>query len=353
MDFDVNQTHFRVLYFGLIPISILILVTNIPVVTSIIFNKKLHIPTFFFVLCLSIADVCIGLTCVGKLLAPREATHELCLLRMAFLISPVCASLFFMFLIALDRYIAISSALTYQQVMTPSRAAIAITAVWIYTFLVGFLPLMGWNNIKTYHTCSFLYTMHPHYLWFMFFSTFLLPLCANFITYIAIFKMARKHIRQIHALEASVNKRSSDLHPRSTDDTYKRYSVLRLAIHRLSENIQPQKSFKGTLNAVKTLVIVLGSFVLTWGPFTTAALVQTACGDSCHLKELVGSYLLMLGLCNSFFNPLIYAFWNKDFRQILKSTMRTCHRFCVRHRERRPTRRVSEIPSITVEQPQG
>ena len=79
-----------------------------------------------------------------------------------------------------------------------------------------------------------------------------------------------------------------------------------------------------TLKAVLTLAVVIGCFMVTWLPFTIASLVQNSCGVACHLEDVIGTYLLLLGCANSFLNPIIYAYWNKEFRQLLVSSCRLC-----------------------------
>ncbi len=304
-DTPVYDQYFYVLYFGMIPVTMLIFLLNVPVILSILFNKPLHIPTFYFIVSLAMADLCVGMTCLGKLLAPREASHDLCLLRIGAMLSPVCASMLFMFWIAVDRLLAISNALTYIQKMTSFRAIIAIFATWIYALIIGFMPLMGWKHEGSHAKyCSFMYVVDSGYIWFAFTGAFLLPVCANIIIYIKIFKVARRHIRKITSLESSVRAQFE---------------------HKNSLRILSRASFLRTFKAVKTLGVVTGCFLLTWGPFIFTTIVQNLC-DSCRLKDVVGTYLLLLGICNSFLNPLIYGFWNRDFRKILKKTCSTCEK---------------------------
>ncbi|XP_050391250.1 adenosine receptor A2b-like [Patella vulgata] len=57
--------------------------------------------------------------------------------------------------------------------------------------------------------------------------------------------------------------------------------------------------------------------------------IMTPCkvAQNCYLKDIVGTYLLLLGFSNSFFNPLIYAFRSKDFRVDFSSMVRrVCHK---------------------------
>ena len=304
---DDGEIHFLICYYLLIPISTLIFILNIPVMLTIMANRKLHSPTFVFVLSLSGADLCVGCACLGKLIEPDEATYSLCLLRFAFLISPVCASVSFMFWIAVDRYLSISNPLHYVTIMTSCKCGSIVLCTWIYACLIGFAPLMGWNIGDEDTRCSFLYVLPFSYVLFAFNMAFFVPLFANGIIYIKIFRIARQHIRKIGAIEMTVNART--MSSNSQTSNHERRSVM------------GSPSVLRTLKAVRTLAIVLGCFMLTWGPFAFANLIQIICGyDKLDIRDLIGTYLLHLGYCNSFLNPLIYGFWNRDFRPIMRAS---------------------------------
>lgn len=50
-------------------------------------------------------------------------------------------------------------------------------------------------------------------------------------------------------------------------------------------------------------------------------LLQVICGSSCHLQNLVGTYLLLLGITNSAINPLVYTYTNRELKHHI---MRIC-----------------------------
>lgn len=63
-----------------------------------------------------------------------------CLLRMSFVTSPCMVSIFTMFLISLDRYMAIKMPLRYSLMSGKGRTAGSLLAVWISSYTMGFLP---------------------------------------------------------------------------------------------------------------------------------------------------------------------------------------------------------------------
>ncbi|KAK2144071.1 hypothetical protein LSH36_788g01000 [Paralvinella palmiformis] len=63
----------------------------------------------------------------------------------------------------------------------------------------------------------------------------------------------------------------------------------------------------------KTLAIVVGCFVVCWLPFFLMYVIEPFCAP-CDFDPGAMTLVTWLGYCNSVLNPLIYAFYNRDFR---------------------------------------
>lgn len=78
--------------------------------------------------------------------------------------------------------------------------------------------------------------------------------------------------------------------------------------------------------AVRTLGIVVGCFLVCWLPFFIVAILVPLC-PQCVFPKSVQSLVLFLGYFNSACNPVIYTFFNKEFRAAFKKIL--CCKFNV------------------------
>lgn len=76
--------------------------------------------------------------------------------------------------------------------------------------------------------------------------------------------------------------------------------------------------------AIRTLGIVMGVFCVCWLPFFLMYVILAYCAD-CYLSYEIRSAITWLGYFNSSFNPCIYAFLNRDFKEAFKIVL------CCRH----------------------
>uniref|UniRef100_T1EHI3 G-protein coupled receptors family 1 profile domain-containing protein n=1 Tax=Helobdella robusta TaxID=6412 RepID=T1EHI3_HELRO len=85
---------------------------------------------------------------------------------------------------------------------------------------------------------------------------------------------------------------------------------------------QQRKQIHRENKAAKTLGIIMGAFLFCWLPFFIWYLSTTLCGVKCDTPKEVISLLFWIGYVNSALNPLIYAFFNRDFREAFRRLLR-------------------------------
>ncbi|XP_010891784.2 glucose-dependent insulinotropic receptor [Esox lucius] len=288
--------------------SLLIISTNLLVAAALFqLIRRKSSQSWCFVLNLALADILVGLAITGivedvfensnshsngtiqttPLLQPYSTQKTKCLLRMAFIISPTTASILSMFLISLDRYVAIKLPLRYSQLTGRWTVTGALIALWLLSLTVGFLPGMvqqlQQGDFNGGSLCTFFSILRPRGIIVVFCAVFFPVLCVFTYFYLDILKIACGHQRQIH--QAS----------------------------RAGSRLPQRSRYWGHVKALQTVALLVGCFTLCWCPFFIVCVVQVLC-EACELYKVLENDLWLLGLLNSLINPLVYAWWQKEVR---------------------------------------
>ncbi|OCU02475.1 hypothetical protein XELAEV_18008239mg [Xenopus laevis] len=283
--------------------------------------------------------------------------------------------------IALDRYWAITDPIDYVNKRTPRRAAVLISITWIVGFSISIPPMLGWRTPEDRsdpNACRI--SEDPGYTIYSTFGAFYIPLILMLVLYGKIFKAARFRIRKTVKKaekkkvadtclsvspaiaerksngEPSKNwKRSVEPKPSGCVNGAIRHGEegavleiievhhyvnskchLALPNHDHHLTVAPCKNDRATeakrkvalareRKTVKTLGIIMGTFILCWLPFFIVALVLPFC-ETCHMPHLLFDIINWLGYSNSLLNPIIYAYFNKDFQSAFKKIIKC--KFC-------------------------
>ena len=124
---------------------------NSLVIMAVLYNEKLRTVTNTFVVSLASADLLLGLTVLpfssANLVLGRWPFGGVwCSVWLAVDVWLSTASILNLCAISLDRYLAIGWGFSYPRIMSPDKAKIMVTAVWVTAFLICFPPLIGWKE---------------------------------------------------------------------------------------------------------------------------------------------------------------------------------------------------------------
>lgn len=268
-------------------LGIISLLENILVISAVVKNKNLHSPMYFFLCSLAAADMLVSVSNSLETIVIAVLRNNLLKLSDYFVRlmdnifdSMICislvASICNLLAIAVDRYVTIFYALRYHSIVTARRALSAICTIWLTCIICGIVFIV-YSESKMVIIC----------LITMFFA--MLALMATL--YVHMFLLARLHVQRIAALPAAAG--------------------------------EPAPRQRSCLKGAVTISILLGVFVCCWAPFFLHLILLVACPQHplclCYMSHFT-TYLVLI-MCNSVIDPLIYAFrsleMRKTFREIL------------------------------------
>lgn len=297
---------------------------NLLVIVSVALYRRLRSRTNLFIVSLAFADLLVALFAM-------TFNSSVTIARRWLFGAFVCdfwnscdvlfstASILHLCCISVDRYIAITNPLMYPTIMTHRKIAVMLTIVWASSSLISFIPIYTqWYTTPGNHAwmlehldvCHF--KVNRVYAVISSSVSFWIPAVVMVFTYHKVYREANRHEQQIHresqALQAQVRMRNGNSHQVEIADT---------EMH-TPQRITTRREHK----AEKTLGMIMGCFLLCWLPFFTWYLTTHLCGEACSTPDIVVSVLFWIGYCNSGLNPIIYAFFNRDFRRGFHVTLK-------------------------------
>ena len=270
---------------------------NFLVVLAFIKKPSLRTSTNTLILNQSVADLLSAFTAIIFVfmnytyagLAQMLQSKAACLASLWLLMFSLSASLFNIFTLSMERFIAVFFPYKYIEVVTPNAAWFVNVVVWVVVFVINSLPAWGMNVWRQGSLC-FTHSVYTQ-------------------TYLSYIYMAPKGIILILALL---------FHISISAIAYKKskavadHIVFKDAIDKLI-----QQDFKIT----KMFLLVVGVFYLSWLPWIICTfLTLTADKPSIALLIMHDVSKGFLGL-GPMVNPLIYAYKNKLYRNTFKKIL--------------------------------
>ncbi|KAG1667020.1 5-hydroxytryptamine receptor 1 [Nymphon striatum] len=356
-------------------LGILIVATiigNVLVCLSVILVSQLRHPSNYLLTSLAVSDLGVAILVMPFALYLQVNTkwrlgYTVCNMWVSFDVYCCTASILNLCMISIDRYLAITNPLRYGVKRTPTRMALLILLVWIFSALVSLPPLfiLGNEHGQNGEICRV--CQNFGYQLYATFAAFYIPLIIIYSTYIKIWAAAKKitdaeykarqHIKAMndisnaqkdlaesrYNIEINQNKtntsenltvvtmqliKDGDSQNKTTLQCVKspgKRSKLRDKFSTYTKKSNQVKKRKRNISNIKdrkasvTLGIIMSVFTICWLPFFLVALIGPLA--NIIFPDIVHSIFLWLGYANSMLNPVIYATFHKDFRKPFKEIL--------------------------------
>uniref|UniRef100_A0A8C6X8S8 G-protein coupled receptors family 1 profile domain-containing protein n=1 Tax=Naja naja TaxID=35670 RepID=A0A8C6X8S8_NAJNA len=330
---------------------------NACVIAAIALERSLQTVANYLIGSLAVTDLMVSvlvlpMAALYQVLGKWTLGQAMCDLFIALDVLCCTSSILHLCAIALDRYWAITDPIDYVNKRTPRRAAALISLTWLIGFLISIPPMLGWRTPEDRsdpNACTI--SKDPGYTIYSTFGAFYIPLLLMLVLYGRIFKAARFRIRKTvrkadkkqpplspsepahqrrspaGAAEAASASGSALCCPCPTTPPRRRLAGPERKNEAKSAEAKRKMALARERKTVKTLGIIMGTFILCWLPFFIVALVLPFCEVGCSMPAWLGAVINWLGYSNSLLNPVIYAYFNKDFQSAFQKIVRC--KFCL------------------------
>ncbi|XP_075067339.1 5-hydroxytryptamine receptor 5A [Mixophyes fleayi] len=321
-----NSNKYRMSIFSVLILTLLAMLViatflwNVLVLVTILRVRTFHRVPHNLVASMAISDVM-----VAALVMPLSLVHELndrrwrlgrilCHIWISFDVLCCTASIWNVTAIALDRYWSITRHLEYTLKTRKRISNIMILLTWLLSAVISLSPLFGWGETFSEVNEECQVSQDPSYTIFSTFGAFYLPLCVVLFVYWKIYKAAKfrigsKKTNTITPMPEVIEVKEASTQPQMVFTV--RHATVTFQTD--GETWREQKEKRAAL----MVGILIGVFVLCWIPFFITELINPLC--SCDIPPIWKSIFLWLGYSNSFFNPLIYTAFNKNYNNAFRN----------------------------------
>ncbi|XP_046871045.1 sphingosine 1-phosphate receptor 3a [Hypomesus transpacificus] len=260
----------------LLLICVLIVLENITVLLALWRNKRFHSRMYFLIGNLALSDMLAGVAYVVNIFTSGSRTFYLSpiqwLAREGSMFVALSASTFSLLAIGIERHMTMVR-LRPCEAAGRGRLLALLGCCWAVSFLLSALPSLGWNCLDHLASCSTVLPLYAKSYVAFCISVFSALLVAIVILYIRIYRLVTSSGRRVSS--------------------------------RPSER---------SLALLRTVVIVLGVFVMCWAPLFLLLLLDVGCSpERCPVLYQV-DWFIALAVLNSALNPLIYTLSSREMR---------------------------------------
>ncbi|XP_048842067.1 trace amine-associated receptor 1-like [Brienomyrus brachyistius] len=299
----VYPTTIRASLYVLLGATVLLTVLgNLLVIITISRSKQLHTPTNYLILSLAVSDFLLGAVVMPPSLIRTLETcwylgDWMCKIHTSIETLLTTGSIFLLYLISVERYVAVSQPLLYHALITNCVAKYMILTCWVLSALVTFgmelnsliIQDVYLRQLNCEGRCAVILDKVSSILSSLF--VFFIPGLFMLGLYLKILVIAHK---QAHSIQISIL-------------TAEKREKTRIILSKME-----QKS-------TRTLGIVTAVFLSCWSPGFICIIIDPVTGlSTLYLYDI----LIWIYYLNSAMNPIIYSFLFKWFRESLRKAFR-------------------------------
>ena len=278
---------------------------NLLVLAATYLDRRLHNANKYFVATLAVSDLLVAMFSVTMRLHlffnEKETTIVFCHFWIWVDIFTEAASITTLTIICIDRYYKVSRPFRYKSNVTTHRACRIIAFIWIYSAALGVLGLVPYPGNKGVHiTTKECQNENRTFYTLAALLGFFIPVAILMILCTLIFRIVQVHSRNRLPSQES-NEDGARIHQRKQTHSNRR--------------------------SLLTLTLIVLTFIICWGPFFILfVIVQYNPALLTSMSQYI--YIILstisfgvLPFCNSFLNPIIYAFFDKTFNAAIKTML--------------------------------
>ncbi|XP_028310746.1 lysophosphatidic acid receptor 2a isoform X2 [Gouania willdenowi] len=297
-----TKRDFVVIGLGL-SVSVIVVLANLLVMIAIFMNRRFHFPIYYLLGNMAAADLFAGIAYANLMLNTgpwtRILSKEQWYIRGALIDISLTASVANLLAVAVERHQTIITMQLHSN-MTKRRVLLLIACIWATAIVMGLVPSTLWNCECDLNDCSSiapLYSRHFLIFWAV------LNLLA-FLVMLAIYSRIYIYVKY---------------HSQCT-----------------SQHTSELQHNQTVVNLMKTISLVLGTFVICWTPGLITLLLDGLMGKASNANSFE-KYCLVIAECNSLVNPIIYCLRDGEMRRTFKVILcYLCRREACQRREASP-----------------
>ncbi|XP_026211038.1 sphingosine 1-phosphate receptor 3 [Anabas testudineus] len=254
-----------------------IILENLTVLIAIWRNHRFHNRMYYFIGNLALCDLLAGVAYLVNLLLSGEKTLQLStsvwFVREGSMFVALSASIFSLLAIAIERHLTMIKMRPYDANKN-YRVFLLIGICWLIAISLGALPILGWNCLYNLPDCSIIFPLYSKkYLAFCI-TVFMVLLLAMTVLYARIYILVKSSSQK-------VSKHSNSEH---------------------------------AMSLLRTVIIVVGVFIVCWMPIFVLFLVDVACVQPCPILYKA-HWFIAVAVLNSAMNPIIYTLASREMRR--------------------------------------